>query len=80
MTISKEQQQAIAQQWRSRAKAQGLKPGTKTHDTARMHFVAGAMSALHNTDIDATSDRLSTLVPPNWVVAGIAGRDPFEGV
>lgn len=80
MAISKEQQQAIAQAWRNRAAVQGLKPGTKKHNDARMHFVAGAMSALHHTDIDATSDNLSGLIPPIWVVAGIAGRDPFEGV
>ena len=85
--ITKEQQDAIAQQWREHAKAFDLKPGTKRYKDAQTHFVAGACTALHHTDPDApaalsltpdTYPTLSTRIPVAWVLGPMCGRDPFN--
>jgi len=84
--ITKEQQDAIAQQWRERAKAFDLKPGTKRYRDAQTHFIAGACAALHHTDPDAPAADpdapaypvLSTRIPVAWVLGPMCGRDPFN--
>lgn len=77
MAITQQQQDAIAEQWRNRATAHDLKPGTKRYTDAQTHFIAGACSALHNTDPVASNDRLSSLIPPRWIIGPLSGRDPF---
>lgn len=70
---------AIESSWRSRARTQGLKPGTVTYRKAECEFFCGAMQALHAVDPDAAPDKLSNLVPPIWVVNIMCGR-PVVGV
>lgn len=77
--IGAEQNAAIGETWASRAAAQGLKPGTKRYDDALANFIAGASMALHHTDPDATEDRLSSRIPPMWVIGVMTDRNPFTG-
>ena len=80
MSISKKQQRAIAQAWKDRGEHTGLKPKTKRYLDAQWHFIAGACTALHHTDDTVTGTELSARVPPMWIIAGISGRDPFDGL
>ena len=76
--ITTEQKRAIEAQWRSRAQAQGLKKGTVKHARAELDFIMGAAAALHALDPQATGDKLSSLVPPIWIVNAISGRPVCE--
>lgn len=77
--ITSDQEAAIVAHWRERAKGFDLKPGTKRYADAQMHFVSGACAALHATDPMVTgSALLSKRVPTHWIMAGMAGRDPFD--
>lgn len=69
---------AIEQAWKDRAKAQQLKPGTKTYARAEIEFFAGAMAAINAFFPDADSRRLSSKVPPIWVINAISGRPIAE--
>lgn len=80
MAITKAQQRAIAQAWKERAEAYDLRPKTKKYLDAQWHFLSGACAALHYTDASVEGDKLSHRVPPMWIIAGISGRDPFEGL
>lgn len=71
----------VERAWLSRAKAQGLKPGTVTYRNRKVEFITGAMSALNAAFPGTDPALLSNAVHPAWVVRGISGRaivDPKE--
>jgi hypothetical protein len=74
-----EVRQAIEQSWRSRATAQGVKPGSVASRRAEVEFFAGAMAAMQalfpNED---NPDAISKLVPPIWVINIMSGRPVVE--
>ncbi|MBN8523899.1 MAG: hypothetical protein J0M02_01045 [Planctomycetes bacterium] len=58
----------IEEQWKSRARTQGYKPGSNRYRQAELEFFVGAMAA-----IEAVTGNPS---PPRWVIAGMRG-DPI---
>lgn len=69
----------IEQTWLSRAKAQGLKPGTKAYKDREVEFFVGVMAAMQaiapNND---HPEAMTALAPPAWTVNIIAGRPIVE--
>lgn len=70
--------EAIEQAWLSRAKAQYLKPGTAKYQSREVEFFAGAMATLHAVFPHPEPDRLSSAVPPGWVICAMSGRPIVE--
>ena len=70
----------IEKGWLSRAKAQGLKPGTKAYAKAEVDFFSGAMAALQACFPGPDPTRLSPKVPPGWVICAMSGRPIVEAV
>lgn len=69
---------AVEGRWLMRASAHGLKPGTKAYARAEADFIAGASSAIHAADESAGADRLSSNVPPVWIINAMSGRPIVE--
>lgn len=72
-TFTREQQAAVEQAFRDRAKAQGWKPGTKTYLKQELEFIVGAMTVL-NVIYPSADGNLSREVPPMWVMGPLSGR------
>jgi hypothetical protein len=58
----------LALKWKGRREAQGLKPGTKKHAEAQLHFFIGAMGAL---ELVAPNQQLN----PGVLLLLATGRD-----
>lgn len=65
----------IEERWLARAKTLGYRPKTVKYRKAEVEFFAGAMSAIHAMDPEATEDRMSNKVPTRWIIHLMAG-DP----
>ena len=64
----------IESQWISRAKTQGLKPGSASYKRAELEFFLGAMTAIHLLDAsNKDSNTLSPMVPVSWVINPMTG-------
>ncbi len=69
----------IEQQWRSRAASQYLKPKSAAYKKAEVEFFCGAMAALQACYPDNDNpERLTSMVPPKWVVCIMSGRPVVE--
>jgi len=71
MTITAAIERQIEAQWRSRAKAQGYRPGSVRYRCAELEFFVGAMAAM-----EALTGDSSRSCTPRWVIAGMRG-DPI---
>lgn len=69
---------AIEKQWKGRAEARGLKPGSAAYSKAEVEFFTGAMSALNAVFPNTEDDRLSPMVPVLWVINAMSGRPIAE--
>ena len=70
--------EAIEAQWLSRAAAQDYKRGTRKYAVAEAEYFCGAMAALNAAFPDEDPTRLSSVVPPIWIVNAMAGRNIVE--
>ena len=71
----------IEKQWLSRAHAQQLgKPQSMKYRRAEIEFFCGAMTALQamQDPSEGQENKLSSLVPPYWVVNVMSGRNVVE--
>lgn len=71
----------IEKQWLSRAQAQGLgKPKSIRYRKAEIEFFVGAMTALQamQDPSEGQENKLSSLVPPRWVIRIMAGDNVVE--
>lgn len=69
-------QEFIEHRWKERAKMQDFgKPSSARYKRAEMEFFCGAMTAMHALFPDNGEDRLSSLVPPIWVINSMSGRN-----
>lgn len=68
---------SVEKQWLDRANTMGFgKPSSATYRKHEAEFFVGAMSALHA--IDPNPSRLTSLVPPIWLVNVMSGRNVVE--
>lgn len=71
----------IEKQWLSRAKTQGLgNPKSARYRKAEIDFFVGAMTALQamQDPSEGQENKLSSLVPPYWVINIMSGRNLVE--
>lgn len=68
MTITATVLTQIEEQWKSRARTQGYRPGSVRYRQAELEFFVGAMAAIEAITGDPS--------PPRWVIAGMRG-DPI---
>jgi len=68
----------IEDRWRERVKAQGFPTKGIKYQKLELEFFLGAMTAINAMDPNAEADKLSTLVPPAWVICPMSGRPIVE--
>lgn len=69
----------IEEAWLARAAARGYgKPSSAKYKNMEAEFFIGAMAALNARDPDADPSKMSSAVPPKWVVCLMSGRNIVE--
>jgi hypothetical protein len=68
MPFTSDQRATVENQFKSRAKEMGYKPGTVKYQKAELEFFVGAMAAMVAIDGDSTN------LDPKWAIMLMSGR------
>ena len=76
----KDVQLEIEESLRRRLENFGLPPGSLRGLKMQAEFLSGAMAALQAIFPDDDPERLSSAIPPSWVINVLSGRSTIETV